>query len=1082
MSLSEDRFDAAIREFEFAVRQFSGRAGSMGADYGRGTSPLPRRGLRGKDVLPKEELDKLKKELEGLNLTLSLNRKLEDVDRKRKKELEKQLKDLEDSAADNVDSYKDLKRSLKTFGSSLAFGETTASRAFSSLGNSLQNSTTSWIKTLGGFAGGVGFMVQAMEGFAKDAREMGGFADLDAFKLGSIQQAKLMSGLGDSFIKVIDASQGGFRAFGRSSQEAVERLSELSRGFRVGSSKISSELAANLGPELTKTIDKARNSTAAMGLTAEDQAAVMGSLSQVIGLTAKSEKEAQQMMVRQYAETVESARNLSNTFGVSAKEMLKSMETFRKSIGGKAAALAGQSKEAANLFVTGQKLFGDAIGENELARMSAMVATGDESQIARAQRLLKDNPDLMATFDLFAEHARRARAMEGGLAKGENIDTALRSLIPEIQNLADLRRGNLDIASYGDTSVTLDSVLASMKRGEGVLKGDQEAKEKKGFLGIFGGKKETDAIKAENTLTDALNSLRWAVIALTAGIFKMGMFGGIGTGGIIGGILTGGAGGVGGVFKKIGGALGKIPGMDKLGKIFTGGKGGSIFDKISEKSGKSGKGMGTLADMLKSLGDTKTLKGAGTLALLGAALALAAHGFKTFGEVKWEGIGFGLLGIGALIAMARGVAEAKRKVLNGAGVIVALSAALLLSAYGFKAFNNVEWTSLVKGGLAIGALTGIAYGLSFAADKFKRLKWGDLFKTVAVITILSGTLLMLSYVLKKFDDVSAESVGKAVVAIGALSGIATGIAFAADKFKSLDWGAIFKAAAVITILGLSLYIAAPGFKAFNEIEWSSLFKAAGAIGILAVAIWGLGTLMQGGAMGGMLAGIATLMAIGVAAAVVGWGVGVFAKSLKVMSEIDGANLMLVGAGLAAIGLSMGIFAFGMLAGTASGVISGIASLFGVKSPLDKVKEFVPMADKIAMIGEGIKNFGTGILTINRGVSEFNKDAFSTLKTSMQEFAVVGSSEEMRLTAEYLKTIGTSLGNISQIKELPSSSILGNISNSFALGGQNAAGAAPIMTQEMIAIMMEHLSSIQNDIAAIRGNTRPGNPVSVVRGL
>jgi hypothetical protein len=121
----------------------------------------------------------------------------------------------------------------------------------------------------------------------------------------------------------------------------------------------------------------------------------------------------------------------------------------------------------------------------------------------------------------------------------------------------------------------------------------------------------------------------------------------------------------------------------------------------------------------------------------------------------------------------------------------------------------------------------------------------------------------------------------------------------------------------------------------------------------------------------------------------------FSESLKSIGEIDGNNLVMVGGGLAAIGIGMGVFSVGMLAGTASGVISGIASLFGAKSPLDNIKEFIPIADKIWLIGEGIKNFGEGIKELNKSVSEFDKNSFKEIKNAILDFAL---AEKMNLMA------------------------------------------------------------------------------------
>jgi hypothetical protein len=381
-----------------------------------------------------------------------------------------------------------------------------------------------------------------------------------------------------------------------------------------------------------------------------------------------------------------------------------------------------------------------------------------------------------------------------------------------------------------------------------------------------------------------------------------------------------------------------------LGKLF-GGKGaasatgaaggaasaaGGAADRVA---GTVGGGMEKFGQMLAKLGDNKTIKGAGTIALLGAALLMAAHGFKTFGEVKWEGMGMGTVALLGLIGVARLVGEATTGMVKGAVVIALLGGALLLSSYGFKAFGDVNWEDVGKGALALGILTAAA--------------------------LLLG-------------NVSTQ---------------------------------VLLGAAAILVLGASMWVAGKGFQTFNDIKWESLMYGAVALGVFTAAIFALGALFVGtGGVAALIfgAGLAGLAALGGTVAILGVSLGIastgmalFAESLKSIGEIDGGNLMVVGAGLAAIGIGMGVFAVGMLAGTASGVVSGIASLFGVKSPLDKIKEFIPMADKFWLIGEGIRAFGEGIRELNKSVSEFDKDSFKEIKNAILDFAL---AEKMNLMA------------------------------------------------------------------------------------
>ena len=484
-----------------------------------------------------KDMSELQARLSSLSKVLEKTGSLSKKDNDEREEIIKTLKKEEQAHSDLSKSMKGTGDSFKSFGSSLLTSKGGIEGAFSSLSSNLKYSGSMIGKTLGGFAGGVSFMLTALNEFADDARQLGGMADLGAFKIGSIKQAKLMSGLGDSFIKVLEQSQGGFKAFGRNSQESVETLSELARGFRMGSGVISGSLSKNLGPQLTKTMNKAAKSTAAMGLTQEDQANVMGALSATIQLTAKSEKEAQQMMVKQYAETVDSARTLSNAFGTSSKEILKSIENFRKSTSGQAAALQGV--KGAEDIKQALSAAGVSSNEEDLNRMALLIAKGDNGAAATYA-----NPEAMANFQAVTGAVTSAKQANGGV-----VDAA--SLAKGMQG----QRGNLEAISNSRSNLGAKGTEGLFDAGiaAGVLakKLDLQAKAaagdasaKKELEGMFK-TSEASNIQSMDNLSDSLRSLRNVLIGLTAGIVGLiGILPAVLASGGIGAFMTGGAGSV----------------------------------------------------------------------------------------------------------------------------------------------------------------------------------------------------------------------------------------------------------------------------------------------------------------------------------------------------------------------------------------------------------------------------------------------------------------------------------------------------------------------------------------------------------
>ncbi len=860
-----------------AIERLTDKIESMSGNLGRGTStqqPRSQTGNKGgKKAPPSPEFSEAEKRLKFLNKQLETTGKLTQKESKERDDLIKSLGKEDKARQENIKDMKNMSQGLKRFGRDLLMGNGSVASAFDSLGSRLESSNSTIGKALGGFAAGVGFMVGQMQNFAEDARKLGGFADLGAFRVGSIRQAKLMSGLGDSFIKVIEQSSGGFKAFGKNSQESVEALSELARGMRVGSGVISKTLARNLGPDLTKTMDKAAKQTAAMGMTQEDQANLMGALSSTIALTAKNEKEAQQMMVKQYAETTASARTLSNTFGTSAKEIIKSIENFKKSTSGKAAELQGV--KGAEQIKQALQAAGVSGSEEDLNRMALALAKGQTGAAATYV-----SPENMANFQAVATAAEQARQAGGGVVTAENLAQGMQGQRGTFEQLSRGRENLLAKGQEGlmDAGVAAGVLAKQLDLQARAAAGDAKAREELS-KGIVSTTTEAQNIKSMDNLTDSLNSLRNFIIGLTAGVVALtGAIGASLVGGGIGAILSGGGPG------KVGGAL-----KDKLGGMLGG-------------ASKAAEGASKAADVAGAAGGASNL---------GKSIA-------SIGSGAGQGIASLLKGLG-----------------EGAG----------------------------KGIEAV--MKGLAAGLSAFANP----------KILVGSAILAGS---------------------------------------------------------IALIGLG----------------------AGA------ALWALGK-----------------------------GIASFSEGLKAMSEVDGSNLISVGVGLAAIGAGMVAFTAGMVLGTAAGVISGIASLFGVKSPLERVKEFVPYADKISLLGTGIKNFGDGIISISKGLTNFNGDALSSLKDKLLEFAQAGASDEVKLTAQYLTAIGsalTAIGNAGNIT-LPTSAdmTIPNVSADMAASlGPNesivnkTSGSA--LTPEALEQLMSYLSNMQNDLAAIRGNTRVDPSVAPVR--
>ena len=228
-----------------------------------------------------------------------------------------------------------------------------------------------------------------------------------------------------------------------------------------------------------------------------------------------------------------------------------------------------------------------------------------------------------------------------------------------------------------------------------------------------------------------------------------------------------------------------------------------------------------------------------------------------------------------------------------------------------------------KSGKSGGFLKSIANGVK---------KFGDskVLKGALTLGILGGTVGLLAIGLKAFNGLDFKTMFKGFVALGAL------IMFARLIGKA-TFG-ILKGALAIGVLGAALI---PFAFALN------LMKDAGLGTILTIAVGltalGVAAAILGGMLPVMLLGSVAIAALGAAlipfayaAEMAAGAFGSFINDIIKISLVDGANLILVGAGLAAIGAGLVAMTGGNLLGS---LMEGIGSLFGAKSPMEKVTDF-----------------------------------------------------------------------------------------------------------------------------------------------
>ena len=503
-------------------------------------------------------------------------------------------------------------------------------------------------------------------------------------------------------------------------------------------------------------------------------------------------------------------------------------------------------------------------------------------------------------------------------------------------------------------------------------------------------------------------------------VASKGAQGVMGSAGAIGDKLKSSAGAV--TEKLSGTKVGQMA-SSKLGNVMDKGKG--MTDKLSgsmTSGGKSGGFLAKIADAVKEFGDTKVVKGAASLTLLGAALALTAVGLKTFNEVDPMSLVKGGAALLGLVGIARLVGEASTDMLKGAAGIAILGASLIPAAYGFKMFNEVDWGSLAKGGTALLGLVGVA--------KLIGNMTGALLKGALGIAGLGASLIPLAFSLNLMKDVGAGTIGviaASLVTLG-LAGAAVGM-----TLPLMLAGAVGIAALGASLLPLAISL--------------NLMKGVGleTVGVLAGSLVTLGAAAAAMGIGlpFILAGSAAIAALGVAlipfaagAQLAGIGAQSLASGLKDLANIPVGSIALSLLGLGtAMTLMLPLIPGLVLTGAALGALGVALIPFGV----------------------GAQLAGLGTQSLAAGMSELDNVDLPNIATGL--LALGGAMTLMIPLIPGLLLTGTALG-VAGVALLP-----------FALGAAMAAGPTTELAYALSMLNMidpGQLVNLSGGILALSG--------------
>jgi hypothetical protein len=298
------------------------------------------------------------------------------------------------------------------------------------------------------------------------------------------------------------------------------------------------------------------------------------------------------------------------------------------------------------------------------------------------------------------------------------------------------------------------------------------------------------------------------------------------------------------------------------------------------------------ADKFAKIDTTGLLKAAGALAILAGALYISAKAFQEFGEVTWGGVVKGLVAIGALVFISKSLSKGSADMIRGAASVAILGAALIPAAFAFQMFANVPFSAVLLG---IGAITALAV-VAGLLGKFSPL----ILAGAGALAAVGGAMLVFGLAAMAFAtavNIIASAFGKVIETIQSMSMGDIGMIYAlgsAFAFIGIMSPLLLAAAIAIGVLGIALIPFSVGLLAAGigiSIFAFGVKQLVDISGELPAAALGFGMFI--GIMA-MLAPIMAMAAIGLAIfslALIPFGIGI---------AIAGAGVALFGIGMSLV--------------------------------------------------------------------------------------------------------------------------------------------------------------------------------------
>lgn len=364
---------------------------------------------------------------------------------------------------------------------------------------------------------------------------------------------------------------------------------------------------------------------------------------------------------------------------------------------------------------------------------------------------------------------------------------------------------------------------------------------------------------------------------------------------------------------------------------------------------------------------------------LAVSILIMAAAVKALSTISWEGMMKGLIAIGGLLlelSLFLSLTDFKKKSFSSSAGMVLIASALLILSSVVKKFENVNWETIGRSLVSIGALlleisifanlagkakhvisTGlslilVASGLKILAsvvDDFSGMNWDEIKRG---LTAMGAALLEITIALKLLPKTSLFRATGLIVAAAALKIVANDM----NDFASMNWPSIKKAAITMGIALGEIVIALNLMKGTLG-GAAALIVASAALAILASTMSKLGKLSSDEIAKGLIAMAAAFFIVGVAGALLQPLIPTI-LALAAAFVLFGVAALSIGAGLTLVGVGLTTISIGLSALGGSLATAAVSIVAGLSVIILGVAGLIPaVAEKIA---EGVVAFATVI--------------------------------------------------------------------------------------------------------------------------